>query len=833
MKLLRCHVHNFGVLHDVDYIFDKNPFVIMEDNGKGKTTLLNFILAMIYGLDTIKARNKEEVLRELYCPYNGGLFGGSLEIEKNGKTYRIEKSFDNKSSTKDETKTFINNKETSFDPIKDIVGLDESSFLKTLYYRNNDFDLSTPDSLTNSIIKLDSASSMASNYIKAVATLEKIEKNYSKNSDAGIIKGLENKIKEDESKKLELSYSKENDLDKKNKAISLEEELQVLNKELKTISSYEVIRTKNEYKVQSEMKLIGYENDNKAILTKYNNELLIVEDISSLREINTAYRQYLSDIHNSKLTEEEEASFLDLDYLFKKYPLDDASLEEIKNKENRLIQLEEKEHNLNDELSVEERVIYELFEDKELTDKDLEKIDEHLENYQDAFNHVSNASSFTNEKKDNKLFIFLIVISLLLLGGGITLFFFVLIAGIILTSLGVLSVITTIYFSSKNKGNNDNSYLIKENNRLKDEEDKLREFTVKYAIYSPNIINDVNTLKNKYENYLSIKEKMSSTAQEKENIVNERNTIKKELETLKNHYMVSEDVYNSLSLKYHKYVELKNKISEVQTKISLLKEQIDSLKETFIVIKNKYKLDLELEDKDYVAKIDSYKEDLQKYNHNLGEIEYWKKELNKYNEDTSDIDTTTLRNKDEVEEEIKAKQEQLAILKTEIKEIEDIKNECDILDKQISINKEKLLKAKKEDAIYKATINALNETNNTIISKYIDPIKNDFVKYASYIEELIGQSVNLKSNFELEFKQGDSLRSYNHLSLGEKTIAGMVLRMSFISQLFKEDRPFILLDDPFTDLDQNHLSKSIKFIKEMAKDMQIIYITCHPSRLIK
>ena len=50
--------------------------------------------------------------------------------------------------------------------------------------------------------------------------------------------------------------------------------------------------------------------------------------------------------------------------------------------------------------------------------------------------------------------------------------------------------------------------------------------------------------------------------------------------------------------------------------------------------------------------------------------------------------------------------------------------------------------------------------------------------------------------------------------------------------MYKENSPFIILDDPFTSLDKEHMEKMQLLMKELSKDRQIIYFTCHSSRKI-
>ena len=43
MKLIKCHIENFGKLSGYDYEFKDGLNTIKEDNGYGKTTFASFI----------------------------------------------------------------------------------------------------------------------------------------------------------------------------------------------------------------------------------------------------------------------------------------------------------------------------------------------------------------------------------------------------------------------------------------------------------------------------------------------------------------------------------------------------------------------------------------------------------------------------------------------------------------------------------------------------------------------------------------------------------------------------------------------------------------------
>ena len=95
MKILKCHIENFGKLSDYNYEFKDELNTIKEDNGYGKTTFASFIKAMFYGLD-YKKNTKVLIDRKKYDPWQGGAFGGSIEFEINKKKYKIERFFGKK-----------------------------------------------------------------------------------------------------------------------------------------------------------------------------------------------------------------------------------------------------------------------------------------------------------------------------------------------------------------------------------------------------------------------------------------------------------------------------------------------------------------------------------------------------------------------------------------------------------------------------------------------------------------------------------------------------------------------------------------------------------------
>ena len=140
MRLISLYIKQFGCLANCKMIFDKNLTIKFADNGKGKSTLAAFIKAMFYGLENATKKDKF-VDRKHFAPLNGDSFGGSIIFECKGQTYRIERFFDNKSSSKDITCLYDQNNHRMY--LKEeygdyFFGIDKESYERTAFIGSED-----------------------------------------------------------------------------------------------------------------------------------------------------------------------------------------------------------------------------------------------------------------------------------------------------------------------------------------------------------------------------------------------------------------------------------------------------------------------------------------------------------------------------------------------------------------------------------------------------------------------------------------------------------------------------------------------------------------------
>lgn len=87
MKIKKAHIDGFGKWHDQDFDFTANPQIIYGPNEAGKTTLMAFLVSILFGFADGRGKNRFAQ----YIPKTTSSYGGSLLVEINGHDYLIKR----------------------------------------------------------------------------------------------------------------------------------------------------------------------------------------------------------------------------------------------------------------------------------------------------------------------------------------------------------------------------------------------------------------------------------------------------------------------------------------------------------------------------------------------------------------------------------------------------------------------------------------------------------------------------------------------------------------------------------------------------------------------
>lgn len=91
--------------------------------------------------------------------------------------------------------------------------------------------------------------------------------------------------------------------------------------------------------------------------------------------------------------------------------------------------------------------------------------------------------------------------------------------------------------------------------------------------------------------------------------------------------------------------------------------------------------------------------------------------------------------------------------------------------------------------------------------------------------------INIDINLDVKIDVKGSKKELKYFSAGYKDLIYICMRFSLINALFNEELPFVILDDPFVNLDDNKTKRALHLLNELSREYQIIYFICNKSRI--
>lgn len=124
----------------------------------------------------------------------------------------------------------------------------------------------------------------------------------------------------------------------------------------------------------------------------------------------------------------------------------------------------------------------------------------------------------------------------------------------------------------------------------------------------------------------------------------------------------------------------------------------------------------------------------------------------------------------------------------------------------------------------------LTQAKEAMTSKYATPILRAFVPYYEMITGMSATQFRVNANAQLSINECGKQREVSALSLGWRDLIGICLRVAFVDIMYQQEIPVLIMDDPFTNLDDEKIAAGKEFLTAIAKKYQIIYFTCSSAR---
>lgn len=870
MELLSARIINFGKLHDKVFDFKKGINSFLYENGWGKTTLSVFIKSMLYGMEytTSKDVDKNEKLK--YLPWQGGIYGGSLNFVYKDKQYQIKRTFSLKKNEDTfeliDLKTNKKSNDFSTDLGTELFGINRETYGRSVHVSLAESPAGSADisSKLNNLIEAGDIS----NFDDAINVLEdKATEIKAKRGKNDRISFLQNKIDSDRkyideiNAKINQNLEYSEKIDGINSTIKEQKEKDDLIRQ--KISKTEKYGKKMFYE-QLKADVTKYETAKKEIIDFFNGDIPSSETVRNIDSISSRLTTIESNIANQSATQSEIDNYESLrSYFAGDIPTSeqinnclklDTEYKDFKQKENSLKLTPDEESELN--------LLKDKYNGEEITENLItEKINEveiiqskhkELNGLQNDFTTKNNELTLAKaiKPKNTKRIICFIISLILIIGGAVCLFLFNRTIGIISFSLAVLSLALGFIFKTSD---NDTSAIQSELQELKDQmsslqnyidnkENEIKLFISKYysnydseIIALSNIKTEYNTFvrlnkkNDDYSTWISQQDKSSAEYESEIRMFAKRYCKTEDISSITNEIQTLNDKLQKLNSLENKInadsdngkaqAEEKEKLSKILNQYKTNKtlnfnEQVLQIHDKITEINN---IDKQIADSKQAVK--EFEEDSNNDIASFAELEKPEKTVDELEKERTCISDIITENNKTISDYQKIIDDNL----TDIDKKEDVETEIERL-------KDEMEQAKAENKILVRTSELLRLAKEKLDANYSDPMKNGFNKYI----EMLGGKLNLLINTDLEVSVDESGQTHEsiYLSDGYKDMVNFCSRMALVDALFKDVKPPIILDDPFVNLDDDKVPKALKLVKDISNENQVLYFACHQSRAI-
>lgn len=818
MKLIFCHVENFGRLRNFDYRFEEGLNVICRENGWGKSTFSAFLRAMFYGFSGSRRKKAEENERERYRPWQGGIYGGLLVFEAGGKTYEMTRVFGRRESEDEfelrDLETNLLCQDYSAKTGEELFCIDRESFSRTVYTGQQDCPAAATDDINALVADLTGRAGDMGDYEAAMKRLTEAANRLTPKRRTGSLyrraeeirrlerertsgTGFAEKIKTCEQREREAAREEERltaklqGLESQIRLAAEEEEgaRRALERETLTAGNREVYR-----------RLCAARDHRKAEFERTSS--FFPGRVPALAEI----EQYLSAcrdmeriearIQASALDEDEQRRLSELEEEFRR--TGDAPDEELLAGEER----PERKSAVKEESAEQETAVRGKSQDEGLLMKG-----ERL---------VRESGRMEASRGQGLLYLVCCLAGAVLFAAGLTgailiheaLFAVVSAAGAVTTAAGLY-----FYFI------NINNISIKSTNIESDPEKKPARQSGEGGTddYSgPTALAETQNQREAGREYLNLLEKERRTDELygewsgarkpildflKELGFTPQEDLRAQLETLRD---AADDCEDAGKL-----------LREAENEVRLYESEMNAKGIGLSVEKNSS---------------ENMPADVGKGHGRSGAGR------EKNGKETTDSGTRMLnyrRQADEIHAALMKCREKRADCG---REMEELREEYEEWEYSMQCLKTMKTQQEAESVRYGRIVAAaacLSRAKEAMTARYADPIASHFRRYWEMITGYSAAGIHVDAESKVTLEERGKQRETFLLSAGYRDLAGICLRVALADAMYppgRRERPPLIMDDPFTGLDDEKMDGAIRFLRETGKTYQILYFTCSASR---
>ncbi|MBQ9805179.1 MAG: AAA family ATPase [Clostridia bacterium] len=862
MKLLSLHIENFGTLQDFDLVPSEGLNVLYQKNGWGKSTLAVFIKAMFYGLPATTKRSLDDNERKKYSPWQGGAFGGSIEFSTEKGSFRAERFF----GAKESADTFAlydlstNKPSDAYSAAlgEELFGIDAEGFERSTYLSQRTL---TGNRDNNSISAklgnlLDDVGDIG-NYDTAVAALDKRRKHY-------VMTGNRGAIAEMEQEQLELQKELEH-------ARSIESALTVQQEQLFSCVDELAAARKLSEETRARLENAGLARERAALVEQRKS---MERDLEGLR---AKYAQTDRFFRGATPTVEEWRSYCDLfdslkevkaqRNLFASAPQYSDRLKSMRQSfsagvptETILSRMSQDADAMRDMRSraaalkeqIESDAPFRRFPNGVPSERTLDKTKERL---QSALNARAEVQKVQAENPPHK--------PLMLAGGGVLVLgvLFAILGFAISSAMTVLLILAGILLAGGGVAlwmgmKKRDAYLRQcaeaeaQKQRRKTEADEnlrsvcaflreyrmpcddpmraLTELTLLSAQYRDALAKreqmreELNALETRF---LAVSERLRTGLSRYLGELPQKSDYRTELEDLRREVAAYLQLEASEKKRLADFADAEQRIAELSAELK-----------TFLV---KYDPMGAMSEGDCLQMVGEQRAERSRLSREILQKEQAIKQFVAEKKLTADMDISGAEDYDrlraeetELQRRIEELQKKHATLKNSIERLSMETDRIPEMEARAVQLAQELRTARANSATVANAQKFLEEAKNGLSTRYLDGMQDAFRKFFEILTEGQAPESVMDTSFAVSLREGGKTRTLESFSRGWRDAVDFCIRLSLAGALYAEgEKPFLLLDDPFVNLDDKRLDAAKNMLEKLSEEYQIFYFVCHKERI--
>ena len=885
MKLISCYITGFGRIEDYRYDFSDGLNAFLEDNGWGKSTFCVFLKSMFYGME-YSPRVKMLTERKHYKPWSGATYGGNLVFSVDDRIYRVERTFGIKD--KDDTFKLIDeatgreSSDYSENLGEELFEVDREAFEKSVFIPQDMVETSMTDSLNAKIGDLSQAKDDMRGFDAAISRIEDAKKVYTLSSqiNPGKLKRIGKQINDAKEARdllpvrMEAYENRQKLIEEKNKRLS----------ELKNEKAGLLDRIAQRSKREKDLAIYKKNGEDKE---KDIEELSRLDDffasgipdeetLNDIREKQKNLETLRGRFEEILRSQPNRTDAMRLESLFDERELSEEQIDAYAADAERIRELRlAAEHNQMPE--DEKQQLAELsfyFSKKVPTSEELEAVMERtneLSRLEGELAVKEAALSAAQQETDEvtgegavpKSAVPALLMTLgIVCGLAAAMFYFYVgdAKGIIIATMFaaaatifvLTSIINTLHRKRVKKLR---TSAVRERFLLAEEElaaaqsakrqvlDEIKLFLEDYLVRASDSYHQmIQEIQNKAILYQHLLEEEKKYVELNSAGTEELSAKQLTLYTALSHYafVYGTDLYtdqNEVELvqslrrdceTYGVYRKNKELLADVEKQQNDLATEVDGFLSRFpgtdeepvtldVIAKNTAEYTRLSE---HVAQLTREMEEL-----DLSEMPGDDMSVEQLQKQQAEMDEEM----DEISGQLVRDNEDLLHIAQELEECEEEQ------DRLPSLLEDKARMEEKVEC-YDEAIKYLCQARDQFLGRYMGPLRRGLKDYLSRLytdsdAALIAKNFSLDMDMGIHYSHQGSTKDVAYLSAGYRDLAAFCSRMALIDVLYPGEKPIAILDDPFTDLDEEKISAALDLMREIAGERQLVYFTCHKSRM--